>query len=142
MDTSIAEGDRKPIAITGNHWAQRPLQILAAAPPPAAMQTLAANVLASADFSAVLQFAAQHSGMDDLQIADRIAISPGYMSRFLRSVAQQWAKRLIAFMRATHSLAPLQWMAEQMGCELVVRDTRAAEVAALKARLAEIERAA
>jgi hypothetical protein len=33
-------------------------------------------------------------------------------------------------------------MAEQVGCDLVPRDSRAAEVAALKARLQELERAA
>lgn len=52
------------------------------------------------------------------------------------------AKRLVAFMRVTHSLAPLQWMAEQMGCDVVMRDTRAAEVAALKERLRELGKAA
>jgi hypothetical protein len=46
------------------------------------------------------------------------------------------------FMRATGSLAPLQWLAAQMGCEVVLQDSRAADVAALKARLLELERAA
>lgn len=44
--------------------------------------------------------------------------------------------------RATQSLAPLQWIAREMGCEVVVRDSRAAEVAALRARLTELEHAA
>lgn len=49
---------------------------------------------------------------------------------------------MVAFMRATNSLAPLQWMATQMGCDLVPMDARAAEVAALRQRLNELERAA
>mgnify|MGYP003544788334 FL=1 len=51
-------------------------------------------------------------------------------------------RRLVKFMQATGSLAPLQWLAEQVGCEVVPQDARAAEVAALKARLHELERAA
>lgn len=46
------------------------------------------------------------------------------------------------FMQITQSLAPLQWLAAQVGCELVKKDRRAAEVAALKARLQELELAA
>ena len=61
---------------------------------------------------------------------------------FMRGVGQQWARRMVAFMRSTNSTAPLQWMAEQMGCDVVQRDSRAAEVAALKQRLQELERAA
>ena len=38
--------------------------------------------------------------------------------------------------------AKAQWLAEQMGCDVVMRDSRAAEVAALKARLQELEKAA
>ena len=43
---------------------------------------------------------------------------------------------------ATGSLAPLQWPAHQVGCEVLMQDSRAAEVAALKARLLELEMAA
>ena len=43
---------------------------------------------------------------------------------------------------ATGSLAPLQWPAHQVGCEVLMQDSRAAEVAALMARLQELERAA
>lgn len=61
------------------------------------------------------------------------------MSRFLRSVGQQWAKRVVLFMRRTNSLAPLQWLANEMGCDVVRRDSRAAEVAALISRLQELQ---
>jgi transcriptional regulator with XRE-family HTH domain len=91
-------------------------------------------------FSQHMSEAARDSGLEDQEIAAQIGVSPGYFSRLMRHTAQQWAKRLVAFMRVTLSLAPAQWIAEQMGCDLVPRDSRAAEVAALKQRLQEIER--
>jgi hypothetical protein len=60
------------------------------------------------------------------------------MLRFMRGVAQQWVKRLVGFCRVTQSLAPLQWMANELGADLVPRDTRAAQVAALEAQLREL----
>lgn len=102
--------------------------------------TLAAAVIASASFSGCLVAAAQHSGKEDQDLAALIHISQGYMSRFMRGVAQQWAKRLIAFMRATNSLAPLQWLAYQMGCDLVARSAAEREASILRARLNELER--
>lgn len=89
-----------------------------------------------------LRLAVQESGHDDYEIADAISISHGYMSKVLKGTAGLYGKRLVAFMRQTNSLAPLQWLAEQMGCDVVMRDLRAAEVAALRARLNELERAA
>lgn len=78
--------------------------------------------------------------MEDQEIADQIYICHGYMSRFMRGVAQQWAKRMVAFMRVTNSLAPLQWLAHEMGCDLTVRSVISAELAAARARVAELER--
>jgi hypothetical protein len=104
------------------------------------MHSLAFIVVASASFSGCLVAAAQHSGKEDQDLAEEIHISQGYMSRFMRGVAQQWAKRLVAFMRATNSLAPLQWLAYQMGCELVARSAAEREAMALRARLLELER--
>lgn len=78
----------------------------------------------------------------DQQIADELHICAGYMSRFMRGVAQQWARRMVAFMRATNSLAPLQWMASQMGCDVVVRSSREARIRELESELQEIRRAA
>jgi hypothetical protein len=142
MHANFAGTDRQPQATPRNRSAQRELSIHAAAPPPPPVQMLPPAVVAAATFSQVLQFSAQHSGLDDEELADRMCICKGYMSRFMRGVAQQWARRLVVFMRETHSLAPLQWMAEQSGCELVARDSRAAEVAALRARLHALEHAA
>jgi hypothetical protein len=89
-----------------------------------------------------MRFAAQGSGLDDFEIADQLHISHGYMSKVLKGTAGLYGRRLVAFMRTTGSLAPLQWLAEQMGCDVVMRDSRAAEVAALKARLREMGEAA
>lgn len=51
-------------------------------------------------------------------------------------------KGRFTFCRVTQSLAPIQWMAEQVGCDLVQRDSRAAEIAELRQRLQQLERAA
>jgi len=104
------------------------------------MHVLDECVIEQASFSGCLVAAAHNSGKDDQEIADEIHICHGYMSRFMRGVAQQWARRLVAFMHATRSLAPLQWMANQMGCELVVRNRLEAEKQLLLARLRELER--
>lgn len=137
MFTSTPAADRQPQASDGNHWQSGPGVVAERA----TMHLLDACVVQqAASFSACLMVAAQQSGKDDYQIADEIHICHGYMSRFMRSVAQQWARRLVAFMRATKSLAPLQWIAEQMGCDLVVRARVSAELAAARARVLELER--
>lgn len=138
MQTTFAQIDRQPQATAGKHW-QAELPLIGSVPRP---QHLDQSVISAATFNGVLSEAARHSGMDDQDIADEMHICHGYMSRFMRGVAQQWAKRLVLFMRTTHSLAPLQWLAEQMGCDVVQRDSRAAELATLRQRLNELGRAA
>lgn len=98
--------------------------------------------IARADAVGALRFAAQQSGKDDFEIADELHMSHGYMSKVLHGTAGLHGQRLVAFMRVTNSLAPLQWLAEQMGCDVVQRDSRAAEIAALKAQLQALEKAA
>lgn len=142
MSTTFDGGVSKPQATAGNHWAQRPLNLTAVAPPPLAMVLMPPQVVEGFALSAVLGYAAQHSGMDDQELARELSICKGYMSRFLRGVAEAWAKRLVRFCKVTNNLGPLQWMAYQLGCDVVQRDSRAAEVAALKQRLQELERAA
>jgi hypothetical protein len=93
-----------------------------------------------ATFSGCLGKAALHSGMEDHEIADAIPISHGYMSKFMRNVGQQWAKRLVKFMHITQSLAPLQWIADQMGCDVVMRSSKEALLAEARAKVAEYER--
>ncbi len=82
------------------------------------------------------------SGMDDRDLAAKVGVSPGYFSRLTRKSGAVWAGRVVALCKATGSDAPVRWMAAQLGCDLVQRDSRAAEVAALKQRLQDLERAA
>lgn len=138
VDRSFERVDRQ-LKATAGKGSQSAMPFLSAV---GEVQRLPADVLATVTFNGCLIEAARHCGKEDQEIADEIHICHGYMSRFMRGVAQQWAKRLVAFMRATQSLAPLQWIAREMGCEVVVRDSRAAEVAALRARLTELEHAA
>lgn len=104
-----------------------------------------APVLADPSFIGVssnvgaMRYAVQRSGMDDFEVADEVGISHSYMCKVLKGTAGLHGARLVRFMRVTKSLAPLQWLAEQMGCDVVQRDSRAAEVAALKARLNALE---
>ena len=138
MHPTFAGVDRQPQATIGNR-SQAELALIGAVPRP---QLLDARVAGSMSFRGALSEAARFSGLDDQDIAAAMHICNGYMSRFMRGTAQQWAKRLVLFMRTTNSIAPLQWMAAQMGCDLVQQDSRAAEVAALRQRLNELERAA
>lgn len=139
VSTSKArEADSHRMGSAGKHW-QASLPLIGAVPRP---QLLDGAVIDATTFNGTLCEAARYSGLDDQDIAEEMHICAGYMSRFMRGVAQQWAKRLVLFMRTTNSLAPLQWLAEQMGCDVVQRDSRAAELAVLRQRVNELERAA
>lgn len=142
MSTSLYPDHWKPRETTGEHSPQRHLSLHGEAPPPRRLDLLPPGALVRASFNHTLQQAVLMSGMDQERLAKRIAISKGYMTKFLSGVTQQWARRLVRFMEETGSLAPLQWMAAQVGCEVVQLDARAAEVAALQARLNELTRAA
>ncbi len=137
MDRSLKPTEWKPEATAGKHT-QAGLPLIGAAPAP---QLLEPVIVAKTTFNGVLTYAAQHSGMEDQDLAEHMHISPGYMSRFMRGVAQQWAKRMLVFMRTTGCLGPLQWMADQMGCDVVLRSSRDAEIRALEAELPLVRRA-
>lgn len=137
MDRSFEPTEWKPRETTGKHW-QASLPLVGEVPKTTA--TLEQFVVERATFSGVLNHAAKHSGMDDQDIADAMPISHGYMSKFMRGVAEAWVKRLIRFMHITRSLAPLQWIADQMGCDVVMRNAISAELAQARARVAELER--
>ena len=134
MDCSFDRTEWKPLASAGKHsQVEMGLIGLVSAP-----HLLDGFVLERISFNGALLEAAKHSGKEDQQIADEIHISPGYMSRFMRGVGQQWAKRLVAHMNSTNSRAAVQWIAHQVGGEFVAKDSRALEVAQLKARLRAI----
>lgn len=133
MDCSFQRVEWKPKASAGKH---SQVEVLG---PESAPTLLDAFVLVRATFNGALNESVRRSGKEDQQIADEIHISAGYMSRFMRGVGQQWAKRLVAFMHATNSRAPLQWIAHQVGCEVTLKDSKAAELAALRMRVRELE---
>lgn len=136
MDRIFERTEWKPEESTGKH-SQSSLALIGEVPSPAPLEMF---VVKQASFCGVLNHAAKHSGMEDWDIADQIHISHGYMSKFMRSVGEQWAKRLVRFMRVTKSIAPLQWLADQMGCDVVIRHAVSAELAEARAKLAELER--
>ena len=136
MDRSLFPPEWKVEASAGKHT-QVELPLIGEAPSPALLDS---DVVARASFNGCLAVAARRSGMEDQELADKLHISPGYMSRFMRGVAQQWAKRIVLFMRTTGSLAPLQWMAEQVGCDVTLRCAVRREADQLRARLVELER--
>ncbi len=138
MDRSFDRVEWKPLATAGNR-SQSDLPLIGEVPSP---NLLSGSVLRMASFNGCLNEAAKNSGLEDFQIADQIHISAGYMSRFMRGVAWQWAKRLIAFMRVTNSLAPLQWLADQMGCDLAQRAGNAARIRELEMQLLDERRRA
>lgn len=132
MDRSFLPIDWKPQATAGSRWKA----MLSRAP----MHRIAPDLVGTLSFNRCLTSAAENSGLDDFEIADKLHISHGYMSKFMRFVAQQWARRLVAYMEHTRSLAPLQWMAAQVGCELVERSSVETDLALAKATIAKYER--
>jgi len=94
------------------------------------------DFISRASWGGVLRYAVQRSGKDDYEVADEIHISHGYISRVLKGTAGLWGDRMVAFMRSTGSVAPLQWLANEMGFELRLKERSEEEI--LEARLAEI----
>ncbi|WP_157773623.1 hypothetical protein [Variovorax atrisoli] len=136
MDRSFFPTEWKPQETTGKRW-QAGLSVTEQVPRPEAVEL---ELIERSGFSKALSDAAMQSGMDNYQIADAIHISHGYMCKFMRGVGEQWAKRLVAFMRKTKSLAPLVWLADQMGCDVVVRHKMSAELMAAYSKIQEYER--
>lgn len=93
-----------------------------------------------ASFTNVIEHMALHSGVDRCRLAESVHISKGYLTKVLGGVGECWARLLVRLMRECGCLGPLQWIAAEMGCEVVPMDSRAAEVAALQARLMELQK--
>jgi hypothetical protein len=117
--------------------AQGQLALLSAMPP---MGVADLAFLDRCSWEGACRYAVQRSGKDDYEVADDVGISHGYICKILKGTAGLWGKRLVRFMRQTQCLAPLQWIAHQMGCDVVPRSSQAAEIARLRAALAEAER--
>jgi len=126
------------VSTTGNHWqlAPRDAAPVTFVPPPHVGD---GEVIRRMPAAGALRYAIQMSGYDDHEIAERIGISKGYMSKVLKGTAGLYGKRLVRFMQETNSIAPLQWLAEQMGCRVSVVDRDSLERTRLLARIAELE---
>lgn len=146
MSTNVVRPEWKPKESAGKHWtagaAPAPIPFPEQRRDTDAAPLLAVDVeqLERMSFSGVLQDAAVRDGRDHDEIAEAIHVSPGYFSKFLRAVAEAWARRLVAYCRETKTVAPIQWLAHQVGGELVMRDSRAARIAELQAQLQELQR--
>ncbi len=103
-------------------------------------QQAAAAFVSQASWDGVLRYCVQMSGKDDYEVADEIHVSHGTMSKILKGTAGLWGARLVTFMRTTESIAPLQWLADQMGCDIVRRAPLETEVEKLKRENAEKDR--
>lgn len=107
-----------------------------------APQIAPADFVSRSTWDGAIRYSTQRSGMDDYEIADSLHISHGYMSKVLKGTAGLYGSRLVRFMRITGSLAPLQWLADQMGCDIVQRDPAKARIAELERELQELRKAA
>lgn len=141
LSTQSIGNHKQPQETTGNLWAgggvlqrEMPMGVVAVAP----LQQLGRALVARMDFSGCMQHALLHSGRTQEQLADQIHVCKGYMSRLLGGIAQAWAKRVVAYMQHTRSLAPLEWMALQVGCELVQMGVQEARLQQLQAELAAL----
>lgn len=136
MASSVLADQWKPRDTTGNHVVpQRDFGGVAAVQ----LATLASQLLGRVSISGAINEALRHDGRTDLQLAEAMSISKGYMSKLVRSVWAAQLKRLVKFMRETRHIGVLQVLAHEMGCEVVVMDSQAAHIAALKAEVARLE---
>jgi hypothetical protein len=144
MSHIVGSVNRKPQASTQQHSTdQRGLGLIGA--------VRTAPVEADADFirrsswDGTMRYAVQRSGMDDYEVADEMNVSHGHFSKVMKGAAGLWGHRLVKFMRVTGSVAPLQWLADQMGYEIRPKtvNQRIADLEAeLERERAKAERAA
>lgn len=140
MSASLSPVEWKPEEVRGN-WmvAQREIATVGIVAEP---HRLPAEVLAKCTFAGTLSECIRHDGRNDNEICLDLHISAGYMSKFLRSVGANWCRRMVLFMRTTNCIAPLQKLADEMGCDVIVRASQAARIAHLEAELANVRRSA
>lgn len=138
MGSTVAATEWKQQESTGKH-SQGAFPFLSSVKPAAAAPDA---FVAACDDVGAIRYAAQQSGMDDFEIADKLAISHGYMSKVLHGTAGLHGKRLVKFMRETQSIAPLQWLAEQMGCAITQRDPLQARIEAMERELLQLRKQA
>ena len=142
MSTTVRAVEWKPQETTGDR-SQLSMRLLADVPPPAEpkeLRLLPLKVVQGWSFSENLQHAVLQSGMGQDSLARLVFMSKGYMSKFLTNVGEQWAMRLVRFMKETGSLAPLQAMADAVGCDVSVRQVWVSEADRLRAEVESLRR--
>lgn len=108
------------------------------------------HIVSRGTFTGMLNECLRLDGRDDQEIARAVSISKGYLSKLLRSVWWAQVRRFIRFMRETRCVAPLQWIADDLGFELrakksaleMERDAALARAAELEQRILNGGRAA
>lgn len=99
-------------------------------------------------FRSALRYAVNHSGLVQCEIALACGIDPGEFSRMLRDPragrgrAREFpSEKLATFCRVTNSKAPVQWMAQQVGDQLVPwrQETAEQRIARLEAENAALK---
>jgi predicted XRE-type DNA-binding protein len=133
----IDEINRKPEASTQQHSTQREIATVCVVQAPRAADM---EFISRSSWDGAMRYAVQRSGMDDYEVADAMHVSHGHMSKVMKGTAGFWGARLVKFMRVTESIAPLQWLADQMGCDIVRRAPLESEVERLKRENAEKDR--
>ena len=98
-------------------------------------------VLASRSLSSSIALAIRLSGFTDETVCETLGIDKGHFSRIMKGRAHFPVNKLPALMELTQSLAPLQWLANRMGFNLV-QQQHSEEIEALRARLRVLENAA
>ena len=128
-------------ASTIRKWAvmQREIPILSAVPRP----TRADDALVghAGDMLAAVQMCVQLSGLSNEAICERLGIDPGHWTRMMQGRASLQLRKLPELMRICGNLAPLQYLAREMGYDLY-EDAKAKRRAELQAELARLEGAA
>ena len=118
---------------------QRQLPILSEMPRPARADD---NLVSHAgDLLAAVQMCVQLSGLSNETICERMGIDPGHWTRMMQGRASLQLRKLPALMRVCGNLAPLQYLAREMGYDLY-EDAKAKRKAELVAELAKLESAA
>ena len=95
-----------------------------------------------ASWVGVLRYCIQRTGMGDYEVADKLHISHGYMSKVLKGTAGLHGERLVRFMAITQCIAPSQWIAHHTGCDLTMRDPAQARIQQLERELEDARRLA
>lgn len=136
MSATVARSDMHTEAFVGMQT-QECLALISSVP---TLHLLPIEVVRRATFNGMLHSASMHSGKDDQTIAADIYISQSYMSRLMSGMFAKWADVLVRFCAATNSIGPVQWIADRLGADVVVRQKFVSEADRLRAENESLRR--